>query len=87
MALTKTITIKNNFGEDSEFTNAYLRIERIEGTRHLISVQLGFYKEGGKEFLMNSSFSITPDLDGPNFIKQAYEHLKTLPEFADAVDC
>jgi hypothetical protein len=28
-----------------------------------------------------------PDLDGPNFIRQAYLHLKTLPEFADATDC
>jgi len=27
------------------------------------------------------------DLDGENPIKQAYIHLKTLPEFADAVDC
>ena len=26
-------------------------------------------------------------LDGPNPIKQAYLHLKTLPEFADAIDC
>lgn len=27
------------------------------------------------------------DLDGPNPIKQAYQFLKTLPEFSDAVDC
>jgi len=27
------------------------------------------------------------DLEGPNPIKQAYLHLKSLPEFADAVDC
>jgi hypothetical protein len=26
-------------------------------------------------------------LDGPNPIKQAYLHLKTLPEFFDAADC
>lgn len=87
MALTKTITIKNNFGEDSKFVNAYLRVERFEGTRHLISVQLGFYKEGGKEFLMGSNFSFIPDLNGLNFIKQAYEHLKSTPEFSDATDC
>jgi hypothetical protein len=31
--------------------------------------------------------SFTPDMDGPNFIKQAYQHLKTLPEFEGAVDC
>lgn len=27
------------------------------------------------------------ELDGPNLFQQAYEHLKTLPEFADATDC
>jgi hypothetical protein len=27
------------------------------------------------------------DLDGPNHIKQAYLYLKTLPEFANAIDC
>ena len=27
------------------------------------------------------------DLEGPNPIKQAYLYLKSLPEFADAVDC
>ena len=25
--------------------------------------------------------------DAPNFIKQAYLHLKTMPEWADATDC
>ncbi len=28
-----------------------------------------------------------PELDRENFIKQAYEHLKTLPEFEGAEDC
>jgi hypothetical protein len=28
-----------------------------------------------------------PSLDESNFIRQAYQHLKTLPEFAGAVDC
>ena len=28
-----------------------------------------------------------PNMDGSNFIKQAYEHLKALPEFAGATDC
>jgi hypothetical protein len=32
-------------------------------------------------------YSFAPDLNGKNFIAQAYEHLKTLPEFAGATDC
>jgi hypothetical protein len=32
-------------------------------------------------------YKFAPNLDGANFIKQAYEHLKTLPEFSGATDC
>jgi hypothetical protein len=34
-----------------------------------------------------SVLDFIPDMEGGNFIKQAYLYLKTLPEFADAVDC
>jgi hypothetical protein len=33
------------------------------------------------------SYQFTPNMNSDNFIKQAYLHLKSLPEFADAVDC
>ena len=33
------------------------------------------------------SYLFTPSLEGDNFIKQAYLHLKSLPEYADAIDC
>ena len=32
-------------------------------------------------------YSFKPTLDGDNFIQQAYNHLKTLPEFAGSTDC
>lgn len=35
----------------------------------------------------SKAFDFSVDLEGPNPIKQAYLHLKTLPEFADAIDC
>ena len=37
--------------------------------------------------LAERSYSFSANLDGPNFIKQAYLYLKTLPEFSDATDC
>ena len=37
--------------------------------------------------LQTESYTFAPKLDGENFIKQAYEHLKTLEEFKDAIDC
>lgn len=32
-------------------------------------------------------FRLETDLNGVNFFAQTYNHLKTLPEFSDAVDC
>lgn len=34
-----------------------------------------------------SDYSCEMQIYGPNPVEQAYNHLKTLPEFADAVDC
>jgi hypothetical protein len=32
-------------------------------------------------------YNFVPSLEGANFIAQAYEYLKTLPEFKGATDC
>ena len=37
--------------------------------------------------VLETRYSAEYNLDGPNPIKQAYLHLKTLPEFSDAEDC
>jgi hypothetical protein len=37
--------------------------------------------------VLETRYSGEYNLGGPNPIKQAYLHLKSLPEFADAVDC
>lgn len=37
--------------------------------------------------LQERSFEFVPDLHGDNFIKQAYDYIKSLDEFADFVDC
>jgi hypothetical protein len=34
-----------------------------------------------------TEYRFNPTLDGKNFIAQAYEYLKTLPEFSGAIDC
>jgi hypothetical protein len=36
---------------------------------------------------LKKQYSFVPNLNGANFIAQAYAHLKTLPEFAGAIDC
>jgi hypothetical protein len=86
MAIQKTLT-KSIVGYAGELVarNTIFRVSHINGTKDILM----FNVEGKQENLIiyRDEFSFTPDLNGSNFIKQAYEYLKTLPEFAGATDC
>jgi hypothetical protein len=87
MALEKTVTLIDNFKEAVVFRNAYIRVESISGSKNKLDVTVSTYKKANELKLATEYFSFAPVLDQSNFIAQAYEHLKSLPEFADAVDC
>lgn len=87
MALTKTSTLVNNFQEFSIFEDAYLKVTSFSGSKETISFALGIFKEKGGVLLQKQEYLFAMDLEGSNPIKQAYEYLKTLHEFSDAVDC
>ena len=84
MALSKTTTTVHGF----EAVNAY---HRVEGVALLNKTEISFhvrsYKEVNAPFFTEQVLSAPYDIAGDNPIKQAYLHLKTLPEFAGAVDC
>ena len=84
MALSKTTTTVHGF----EAVNAYHRVEAvaIKG-KDSFSFHVRSYKEANLPFFSEQVISAAYDLEGANPIKQAYLHLKTLPEFAGAVDC
>jgi hypothetical protein len=95
MALRKQISlngksfVQTEFGaiETAEATvemNAYIKVENISGTKEEASANVSF-SDGSKQFLKTYKFPV--DLGGANFIAQAYQHFKTLPEFAGATDC
>jgi len=87
MALSKTVVFKNNFQEDSTFHNAYIKVESINGNKNRITAKVVWRKQKDTDALATENFAFAPVIDGKNFIAQAYEHLKTLPEFAGATDC
>lgn len=70
--------------EEQVSAEAYVKVESTFGTKYsqmaTVSIQSGPYAA-------QQSYSFEPDLEGPNFIKQAYAHLKGLAEFAGAEDC
>lgn len=70
--------------ETGVLKDAYVKVDTVSGSKEQQKIAV-IISQGENEFVKHYSF--TPDLKGTNFIKQAYEHLKTLPEFEGAVDC
>ena len=68
--------------------SCYIRVAHVTGTKNEITANAVFHKDNGDgEMFKAGAYTFTPSMDGGNFIKQAYGHLKTLPEFAGATDC
>jgi hypothetical protein len=84
MALSKTITTVHGF----EAVDAYHRVEAVSLVgKDQISFHVRSYAAPDKPFFQEQVLTAPYDLSGVNPIKQAYEHVKTLEEFADAEDC
>jgi hypothetical protein len=95
MALRQTISVSGQgsifdgtrtvpVGPLTSTLDAYVKVATVAGSKDNLAASVLF---SGSGFSFEKSFTFTPDLDGGNFIKQAYLHLKTLSEFADATDC
>lgn len=76
------IDVENFVGS---INDAYIKIDSLTAHKSNLTLFVGIYQDGKKKG--NSVVSFKGTLDGDNFIKQGYLHLKTLPEFAGAQDC
>jgi hypothetical protein len=85
MALKQKIS--TNFG--IEVDDAYHRVEQVTlANKSNITFVVNAYKDSEiKTYITNKSYACKYDITGKNPMVQAYEHLKTLPEFASAMDC
>jgi hypothetical protein len=71
-----------------EVLGAYCRVEDVKVTKASAYCILRKYKDNsGVLHFAEDGISYPYALDGGNPIKQAYDYLKTLPEFAGATDC
>ncbi len=86
MALQKTLSLPNNLGSTTQIENAYIRVDRSEVTKNTMSTEVGIYESADGKKLKVSFYGSSYNLDGDNPIKQAYQHIKTLPEFTGATD-
>lgn len=84
MALTKDMVSQNGLSAP----NSYIKIKRVtvtDKTNAVCDIIFSIGKDVSPYQIDSRSFEYV--LDGENVIKQAYVHLKTLPEFTGATDC
>lgn len=83
MAITCTYKTSEGF----EIKNCYVKVESYTGdkTRTVIEVQFRTFQHGN--VIYGRQFVFTPDLESTkNILAQAYDYLKSLPEFTEVVD-
>jgi hypothetical protein len=87
MALKKQISLVDNFDILVDLGVSYIRVEKVDASKSKATVSISFNNEDASKNFAVKFYEFSPKLYGPNFIEQAYDHLKTLPEFAGAIDC
>jgi hypothetical protein len=68
---------------------SYCRVEKVNAIKNQASCSVAYLSEDKSQLLESVDFQFVPSVaDGAkNHIAQAYDHLKTLPQFAGAEDC
>jgi hypothetical protein len=67
--------------------DAYIKVLSVTADKSTIEIRVSVSKNANENAVHSFQYSCPTNLSGENFIKQAYDHLKTLQEFAGAVDC
>lgn len=86
MALTKAFQVSPGLVANS----AYIRVNSVSIVRQepaCATVQVFADSSKTEQPVRTLCYGFDYELNGENAIKQAYLHLKTLPEFEGAVDC
>lgn len=87
MAIQKTLNLIDSFGIQVEIKNAYIKVERVEVNKTFGKATVFIFLNKDKASIKTERFEYPVDLTGSNFIVQAYQYIKQLPEYAGAVDC
>jgi hypothetical protein len=99
MAIKKSLTVtgmgyvafENSYFETGEASVTtpplYIKVESVSGSKEKVQAFVSFTDDVKNKKLFEKQFAFEPSMEAGDFIAQAYAHLKTLPEFADATDC
>lgn len=84
MALKKTVM--TFYGLEAK--DAYHRVEGVSIVgKEQIEFQVRSSLDGIEPNFADVRYECVYDIQGDNPIRQAYKHIKKLPEFTDAIDC
>ena len=87
MALKKTITHNIELVGDQSLL-AYIKVRSIEGSKSRMTAVFDYLKDNSSgSRIKTASVDFVPNLDGVNFISQAYVEMKKLSALVDAQDC
>jgi hypothetical protein len=67
--------------------SAYIKVVEIYGDKEKLTATVNFKDENLVQFNKQYDVPMSVNDGSLNFIAQVYNHLKTLPEFANAIDC
>lgn len=81
------IKTEQNFEGLLVFKDGYWKIDNVLFSKELAVATLGIYSLDKSDKIATRVFSFIPTLSNQNTLVETYIYLKTLPEFADAIDC
>jgi hypothetical protein len=86
MAIQKTHRFDTDFGAVT-VAECYIKVPMVEVNKSEGMANVSFFDKPNGKLLQTKIYAVPHDLNGSNALSQAYNHLKTLPEFAGATDC
>ena len=82
------MAIKHNWNfKGIEVQECYIRVSQVSCNKQQGTAFIEFKANQTSDPFETTSHQFGVKLNGANFIAQAYEHLKTLPDFSGATDC
>jgi hypothetical protein len=73
-------------GQEAITFNAYVKVVSVSGDKNEVVASVVF-SDDKNNIEKQYRFTVSTSESSKNFIAQAYQHLKTLPEFSGSTDC